>query len=415
MQGLWRDPDFLKLWLGQAISQAGSRISREGLPWTAVQTLGASPVQMGLLNGISGAAVLLPGLFAGAWVDRLRRRPVLIAADLLRALLLAWIPFAALTHRLSIVQLYAIGPAVAALSLLFDIAYQAYLPGLVDRDQLVEGNSKLALTESAAEVAGPGLAGVLIQWLTAPVAILFDAVSFLFSAVSLGWIRRREPIPERHQDPHIGREIVEGLRLSWSNPILRAMAARTATAALFLGFPSGLYILYAVRELGLKPATLGLIVTVGGVTSLVGAVAAEPLTRRFGAGRTLLGAGLVSGLFAFAVPLAHGRSAVAWMVAAQFGDCCWPVYMVNEISLRQAVTPTRMLGRVNAAMLLLFRGWIAVGGVAAGVVAQSAGVRAGLYIGAAGFLMSNIWLIFSPIPRLQRLPVPAHGVQSTES
>ena len=415
MKRLWRDGDFLKLWLGQAVSQAGSRISREGLPWTAVQWLGASPLQMGLLNGVTGAAVLLPGLFAGAWVDRLRRRPVLIGADLARAALLAWIPYAAWTHRLTIAQLFWIGPAVAALSLLFDIAYQTYLPALVEREALVEGNAKLALTESAAEVAGPGLAGLLIQWLTAPIAILFDAASFLISALSLSAIRRAETPPEPHMHPHIGREIAEGLRQSWKDPILRALAASSATAALFLGFPNGLYILYAVRELGLNPASLGLIITVGGVTSLVGALAVEPMVRRLGVGRTLLGAGMLGAAIGFAVPLARGPYAALWMIAAQVGDFTWPLYMVNETSLRQAVTPPRLLGRVNSANQLLFRGLLAAGGVGAGMAAQRVGIRPALFIGAAGFLLSNLWLIFSPIPRLRAIPKGTFGLQSSES
>ena len=270
--GLWRNPEFLKLWTGQAISQIGSRISREGLPLTAWLVLGATPVQMGLLTGIGAGAVLLPGLFAGAWVDRLRRRPVLIGADLGRAALLATVPIAAGMHRLSMLHLALVAGGAAGLSLLFDIAYQAYVPSFVERDNLMEGNSKLALTESIAEIAGPGITGLLVQLLTAPVAILFDAVSFVCSAISIAWIRKPESRPERHPDPHIGREIMEGLRVSLGHPMLRALAARSAMLAFFAGFPSALYVLFVVRDLGVKPAMLGLIIAVGGVSNLAGAL-----------------------------------------------------------------------------------------------------------------------------------------------
>ncbi len=404
--GLWRDPEFLKLWTGQAISQIGSRISREGLPLTAVLVLGASPFQMGLLNGLGAAAVLAPGLFAGAWVDRLRRRPVLIAADLGRALLLGSVPIAAAMHRLSIGQLYAVAAGAAALSLLFDIAYQAYLPALVTRDHLVEGNSKLALTESIAEVAGPGMTGVLVQLLTAPIAILFDAISFLCSAVSITWIRTPEPRPSRRSNRHIGREILEGLEVSWRNPLLRALAARTGTLAFFAGFPTGLYVLFAVRELHLNPATLGFVIAAGGVSSLAGTLLAAPLAARFGFARTFLGAAILTGISGLIVPMARGPvwMAAGFLVAAQLGDAGWPIYHIQEISLRQAVTPDRLLGRVNSAMQLLFRGMLPLGALAGGAVAEWAGIRNSLYVGTSGCLLSSLWLIFSPIRRLKTIP-----------
>ena len=202
---LWRQSDFLKLWSGQAISQIGSRITREGLPLTAVLMLGATPLEMGILSGASAAAVVVCGLFTGAWVDRLRRRPILVAADLGRAALLATIPTAAVLHRLTMMHLYAVASAAGALTVFFDAAYQAYVPSLVDRSAILEANSKLALSESIAEVSGPGLTGILVQWLTAPFAIVFDAVSFLISAASVGLIGTVEAQPERGPAAHILR------------------------------------------------------------------------------------------------------------------------------------------------------------------------------------------------------------------
>src|SRR5579862_1916996 len=245
--GLWRNSDFLKLWAGQSVSQVGSWITMVGLPLTAVMVLNASPLQMGILSGAGAAAVLIFGLFAGAWVDRLRRRPILIAADLGRAVVLSIIPLAAMLHRLTIGDLYLVAVASSILTVLFDVSYQAYLPALIERENILTGNSRLALTESIAGIAGPGVAGTLVQLITAPMALLFDAGSFVCSAVSVWLIRKAEPAPTRTLEPHIAREISEGLGASWRDPLLRGLALRKATSAFFLGFGSSLYFLFATR------------------------------------------------------------------------------------------------------------------------------------------------------------------------
>ena len=286
---LSRDGDFLKLWGGQAISKIGSTITSVGIPLTASFVLGASPLQMGILAASSGAGVLVFGLFAGAWADRLRRRPILIGADLARAALLGTIPLAAALHRLNMPHLYTVGTLAGILTVIFDVSYQAYLPSLVNGENIVEANSKLALTESIADITGPGLTGLLVQLITAPVAILLDALSFICSAVSVWLIRKPEPLPKPSLSPHIGREIAEGLTASWSSPVLRALLQRAATGPFFLGFIGGLYFLFA-RELHITVVLLGIIVSVGGVSSLLGALLAQPLLRRWGPGRTLIGA-----------------------------------------------------------------------------------------------------------------------------
>ena len=405
-RGLWRDPDFLKLWTGQAVSQVGSWITLVGLPLAAVLVLGASPVQMGILSGVSAAAVLLFGLFAGAWADRLRRRPILISADLGRGVVLGTIPLAFALHRLTIGHLYLVGAASAILTVFFDVSYQSYLPSLVDRESLQEGNSKLALSKSIAEVAGPGLTAILVKALTAPIAILFDALSFLASAFSLWLIRKPEPRPERGAAPHIGREIVEGLQASWREPVLRTLALRTATSSLFLGFGSSLYILFAIRELRLSAALLSAIIAVGGASGLFGTLAAERLARRYGLGPTLIGAATLAGVAGLLPPLARGPVPVcaAILGAAQLCDVAWPVYHINELSLRQAIAPSRLLGRVNSAMHLLFRGVLPVGALAGGLLAEAIGVRHAMLAGASGFLLSTLWLVFSPVRRLREIP-----------
>jgi predicted MFS family arabinose efflux permease len=408
-RGLWREPDFLKLWAGQAVSQMGSWITLVGLPMTAALLLKASPLQMGILSGAGAAAILLFGLFAGAWADRLRRRPILIWADLGRAALLGTIPLAVAFGRLTMGHLYLVAAASAILTVFFDVSYQAYLPSLVSPANILEGNSKMALSESIAGVVGPGLTGVLIQALTAPIAILFDAISFLGSALSVWLIRKPEPRPEPSAAPDIGREIMEGLRASWREPILRTLLLRAAMAAIFGGFGGSLYILFAVRELRINAVLLGAIISVGGFSDLFGALTAERLVRRFGFGRTLIGAALLIGVAGLLPPLAHGPVALcaAFLAVAQLGDMAWSIYNINELTLRQAVAPSHVLGRVNSAAHLTFRGVLPVGALLGGAVAEVIGLRGAMFVGASGFLLSTLWLICSPMRRLRELPEPS--------
>ncbi|MDR3699008.1 MAG: MFS transporter [Candidatus Sulfopaludibacter sp.] len=393
--GLWRNPDFLRLWTGQAISQMGSAVSAQALPLAAVLSLGASPLQMGLLNGAGAAAILLFGLFAGAWVDRFRRRPILIFADLGRAAVFGAIPLAAAFHRLSMNYLYLAAASGGLLSVFFDSGYQAYVPALVRRENILEANAKLALTVSIADITGTGAAGVLVQWLTAPMAILSDAASFLCSAFSVWRIQTREPPPKIDGPRHMQREIAEGLREAWHNPTLRILTRRTATAAFFLGFIGCLYFVFAIRELHLSPALLGGIIAIGGVSNLFGALISERLVARFGIARTLLGSALAAGAAALLLPLAHGPvpACAATLALAQTLDMAWPIYHINELTLRQTVTPDRLLGRVNSAMHLLFRGIMPAGALAGGILAESIGMRPTLLAGALGFLLSSLWLV----------------------
>jgi predicted MFS family arabinose efflux permease len=232
--------------------------------------------------------------------------------------------------------------------------------------------------------------------------------------VYLSRIRKPEPPPVRGAPPHLGREIAEGLRGAWRDPLLRPLAGRTLTAAFFLGFPGSLYFLFAVRELGLSPALLGAVIAAGGAGSLAGAVVAEWLGRRFGTGCMLIGSALAIGSASLLVPLAHGSVAAcsAFLAAAQLGDVAWPVYTIHETSLRQAVTPDRLLGRVNSAMHLLFWGVLPLGALAGGALAEAVGMRGALFIGALGVLLSSLWLVFSPVRRLRALPATGHSAKN---
>ena len=398
--------DFMRLWAGQTVSQLGSRITRDGLPLLGVITLRASPAQMGLLSAIGSAPALLVGLVAGVWVDRLRRRPILIAADLLRAALLASIPIAALLGVLGVGQLYVVAALVGALTVLFDVAYVAYLPSLVERARVMEGNAKLTLSDSLAEMVGPGLAGVLVQTLTAPIAILVDALSFLVSVGSLALIRKPEPLPappEARQP--LMRELAEGLRAVRDNHILRALAGTAGTFSFFGNFFAALYGLYAIRILGMSAAVLGLTIAAGGAGNLLGALVAERAVRRLGLGATLIGSLILGASAALLIPLARGplTIAVGMMMAAQlFGDGLWSIYAINEVSLRQTIVPDLLLGRANASMELIASGLGPLGALLGGVLGGVLGIRATLFIAVAGRLLACGWLLASPVRGMRK-------------
>ncbi|MGI8587676.1 MAG: MFS transporter [Chloroflexia bacterium] len=402
--GLWHHPDFMKLWAGQAISEFGSRITRDGLPLAAVISLHATPGEMGLLFAIGSAPVLLVGLPAGVWVDRLRRRPIMIAADIARALVLGSIPAAAILGYLRIEQLYIVSAVAGVLTVFFEVAGQSYLPALVSREQIIEGNSKLGASSSLAEIGGPSLAGGLVQALTAPIAILFDALSYLASAASLALISKPEPPPEPKQErANIWLDVTEGLRLVLGHPLLRSIAGGSGIRNFFGGFYGALYSLYAVATLGISPGVLGLLITAGGLGALPGALLAERLSRRYGVGRTIIGALAFSVAFAPLTPLAgaFGLPPVGFLLAAQFfGDFGLVIYFINALSLRQSLVPDRLLGRANASMQFLEGGVAPLGALLAGALAEGIGPRATLWIASAGFAVSALWLLRGPLRSL---------------
>lgn len=399
---LWRHADFLKLWTGQTISEVGSRITRTAVPLAAVLTLGATPAQMGFMSAVGAASTLLFGLLAGVCVDRMRRRPIMIATDLLRAAVLASIPAAAFFNRLTMAQLYAVTALAGFLTVFFEVANQSFLPSLVETENLLEGNSKLAMSSATAEVAGPSLGGILVQLITAPMAILFDAISFVFSAVSIVLIRKREIM---HRERHASNHPIAGFRFVFSHPILRPLACFSATGYFFLGFMGPLYTLYAIRELHIGAAALGIAIGMGGVGNFFGAGLAPIAIRRFGLGWTFIAAALILGGASLLIPLAQGAAPIplTFLIAQQLmGDSAWPVFMINERTLRQTVAPGEILGRVNAAMQLLTSGVLPLGALASGVLAGVVGMRTTLFISVAGFLLSTSWLIFSPLRTMRK-------------
>ena len=402
---LWRYPEFVKLWVGQTISEIGSRISREGIPLTAVLVLHASPAQMGWLTAVGGLAALVAGPIAGPLADRHRRKPLMIAADLGRALVLASIPWAYFHGSLDMAHLLAAAALAGMATVLFDVAYPTYVPTLVAADQLLEANSKLALTQSAAEVTGPALTGLLVRIISAPAAILLDAASFVVSALSIAWISRPEQAPASPAAAQSWwNEAREGVGFVFSHSLLRPLAFRTATVSLAWGFFATLYVYYAIEVLKMSTVALGIVITLGGIGNLIGALVARHAGAHYPVGHVLIAAAVWQGLMSLFIPLASGPGwfSVACLAAGQlFGDVAHPLFNINELTLRQRAAPPHMLGRVNACLQLLFKGLFPVGAIFGGALAGEIGARQTLLLSSVGIVASSLWLIFSPVRKLR--------------
>jgi MFS family permease len=412
---LWHHADFRKLWVGQTISQLGSVVTRTAVPLVALLVLGAGPTEMAFLVVAASLAVLLFGLVAGAWVDRLRRRPLLIWADALRALLLLSIPIAFAAHVLRMEQLYVVMFFTASLAAVFDAAYPAYIPTLIGVDRVIEGNSKLATSDSIAEIGGPSFAGTLVQVASAPFAILIDAVSFAVSAVSLWLIRSPEPArPVRTEATPIHLEIAEGLRLVRQHRVLLPMAARSIIAHVAGSFYGVLYTIYLVDELRLNPFLLGVVVSAGGVGALIGSLFAARVIARLGLGPALIWTAVGASVIGVMTPLAQGPLLIATamvFIPQLVGDGLQTIESVAETSLIQGLVPDRVLGRVNATLETFSHG-IAypAGALLAAALAGVVGVRGGIAIGWAGMAFSLLLLVLSPLPRIRRAAdYPAEG------
>ena len=404
--GLWRHPGFLRFWAASAVSDVGSQVSALALPLIAALTLGATPWQMGLLSAAGSVPTLLVGLFAGVWVDRVRRRPLLVAADLGRAALLLTIPVASVSGLLRIEILYVVALSAGVLTVLFDVTFLAFVPSLVERERLVEANSKLEATSSAAQVAGPGLGGVLVGALGAAFAVLIDALSFVASALFIAGVRVTEAAPAGGRTG-VAAEIGEGLRLVLTQRILRVLAGCSATTNLFGRMFLAVYVLFMTRDLGLGSVGVGLVFATGGFGALAGALVAGPVARRFGPGPTMIVAQLLFGLTGMAVPLAVlvPRIALPMIVGSEFGQ--WmavTVYYVNAVSVRQAMIPDRLQGRVNATMRFIAGGALPIGALSGGALGGVIGLPLTLVVAEFGMLLACLWLLLSPVRGLRVLP-----------
>ena len=405
MASLWGHRDFRRLWAGDTISQFGSTIGNVAIPLLAVGALAATPFEMGLLTAAETAAFLLVGLPAGTWVDRLRRRPLMLRADLGRAALLVSVPVAAWLGWLTFAQLVVVALLVGVLTVFFDVAYQSYLPSLVGREHLMEGNSKLQTSQSVAQVTGPTLSGWLAQAVGAANAVLGTGLGYLASAAFLWRIRKPEPQPEQVPGRNLRADIAEGLRFVLRHPLLRAITAATATCNLFGSIDTAMQVLFLRRELNLGAGTVGMLLAAAGLGGVLGALTATWWSRRFGQARTIWLIMVLTQPLLLLVPLTQRdwRLAlyVVGMLSMTYGAV---VYNVAQVSFRQAICPDRLLGRMNASVRFLVWGTMPVGGLLGGLLGQWLGVRPTLWVAAVGGMSGVLWLVISPLRRLRDLP-----------
>jgi MFS family permease len=412
-RSLLRHPDFLKLWTAETISVFGSAITQLAIPLIAATTLQVTPFEFGLLTTIEFLPFILFSLPAGVWVDRLRRRPILIAGDLGRAIAIASIPVAFYFDALTIWQLYVVGFINGILTVFFDVAYQSYLPSVVERDQLVDGNSKLEITRSASQILGPGLAGILIGVLRAPFAMALDAVSYAVSAVFVFFIRRPEPPVAPHDEatagpkPSMRHEISIGLRYVTGHRWLRNIAATTGTSNFFGNVVTSILILYLVDERNHGPEAIGFAFSVASVGFLIGALTTNRLTKRFGVGRMLVGSAV--GFSVSNLPIAFAPDALIWpalAVGGLVGGFCGTAWNINQVSLRQAITAPRMQGRMNATMRFIVWGTIPLGSIIGGALGGIIGLHATIVVGAIGGLLAFIPVTLSSVRHIVTMPEP---------
>jgi MFS family permease len=406
--GLWGHADFLKLWTGQSISEFGSQISQLAIPWLAAVGLDASPLQFSLLGVLGFLPFILFALPAGVWVDRLHRRPILIVGDAARAVLLAAIPVLWATDLLEMWHLFVLLFVIGVFTVFFDVAYQSYLPSLVDREQLVDGNAKLQLTLSTANVAGPGVAGVLIAAITAPYAIVVDAISFVFSTLFMIRIRRPEILAEKSEGapkPKMLPELKEGLAFVVRHPHLRAIAACTGSSNFFAAVGFTIALLYFVRTLHLSSFEVGLYFAMFGAGSIAGALAANPVQRAIGVGRAIVLPAVLFPVLSFTVPLAPMGFPLPVLIAgALIGGYSQVAYNITQVSLRQAITPERLQGRMNASMRWIVWGTLPLGQIAGGAIASTYGLRTALWVSAVGSLFTFLPVLLSPVRRIKEMP-----------
>jgi predicted MFS family arabinose efflux permease len=406
--GLWRDGDFLRFWSAETLSLIGSQVSLVAIPLLAVTLLTATPFEMGVLNAAQFAPFLLLTLVAGVWVDKHRRLPMLIATNFGRAILFGLIPLAMTMKLLNIGLLATLVFLAGMLTVVFELAYQSYVPSLVGHEHLIDANGKLEGSRSFAQMSGPGTAGILVGAVGAPIAILVDAVTYLVSAVTLLFIRRTEPRPQPDTGPRrsLWEQVIHGLRLAVSNPYLRALGAEAAVYNLFNQMLWAVLILHLARGLHFHPIVIGLVLTAEGVGALLGSLVAARLSRHWGLGPTLIGSIVVANAAPLLIPVAPNGWVLAGpliALAMMINGAGLVVYSIQTISVRQAAVATDVLGRTNAGYRFAVTGTAAIGALIGGALGGLIGLRATMVVGALGTLVAMLFVIRSPIPKLRSL------------
>lgn len=406
VRGLWRHREFLRLWAAQIVSAFGSRITRTALPVLAVVALAQDDGAMGALAALQLGPMIAVALVCGGLVDRGSKRSIMVLADVARALMVASLPIAAWLGALTMIHVDLVAAGVGAASSLFRIADGAFLPVIVGTDHLAEGNAKLESTEATAEIAGPAAAGVLIGLLGAPLAVLIDSGTYLWSAVFLAAIRTREVPALAPSRPSLRDDLAIGVRAVFGPPLIRRLVIAEMALSLTWGFFAALYALYCIRDLHLSMATYGAVISVGGVGALFGAALARHLPTRWGIGWTLIVSTAIAAAGNFFIPAARSFGAigaVAMLVGQQLtSDGAMVMYTVNAVTLRQTLLPRAELGRANAAVLACNMTVMLASALAAGALGQAIGTRTALVIAPAIGLLSPLVLL--PLRRMREIP-----------
>jgi MFS family permease len=406
-RSLWRDRNFLTMWSGQTLSQFGEQISLLGVPVLAVVLLHSTAFEVGVLNASGLAAFLLIGLPAGAWIDRMRKRHVMIAADIVRALALAAIPVLWSLGMLHIWQLYAVAFVIGVATVFFDVSYQSLTPSLVPAPQIAEANGKLEATAQVAHLTGPAIAGWLIGVVSAPFAMIATAGTYAASFVALAFTRDSEQLRPAHEHGRLVHEIGEGLRWVFGNRALRRIVATTGTSNLFNTISVTILPLFLLRELGMTPQAMGLILSLGAVGGLLGAIATPHLVRRVGEGPAIPLSALAFSLVSVFLPIAAMVPQLAFPLLVVQGfvmSFFVLVYNITQVTFRQRITPPRLLGRMNASIRFVVWGVMPIASLAAGALATWLGIVPTMWIGAAGQLASAVFVVTGPFWAMRQLP-----------
>lgn len=404
---LLRNRSFLWLWSGDAISQLGAQFTALAIPVLAVTLLGATEWEVGLLGAAQTAAFLIVGLPAGAWIDRMLKRRVMIGADLVRALALSAIPVLWFAGALEIWHLYIVGAVVGVATVFFDVSYQSYVPILLPGVQVGDANSKLETTAQIARIGGPGLAGALLTIVSAPVLLLADAVSYLFSAFAIWRVRDSEQRADPAQREPLVKEIGEGIGFVFRHPLIRRIVGTTATTNFFSGLVMTLEVLFVLTELGLSTTVLGIMFSVGAVGGLLGAVATPRITARIGEGTALSLSALGFGLSVLAFPLAglFPVAAIPLLIAGSFLESFLVLlYNITQVTMRQRLCPPRLLGRMNASIRFVVWGVVPISSVLAGLLGTVIGILPTMWIGVVGTVLGAGFVVLSPLTTMKQLP-----------
>ncbi len=404
---IWRNPSYVRLWLGETLAQAGEQIGTFAIPVLAVLVLDATAREVGLLSAAETLAFLVIGLPVGAWVDRMRKRRVMMTADVVRALTLASVPLLWWLGVLQIWHLYVVGALVGGATVFFDVTYQSYVPRIARPRQVTSANAGLETSAQVARVGGPAASGGLLAIIPPPLVVLATAIGYLCSFGFVASIRDAEPRHEKTSHDSLAREIGEGLRFVFGDRLLRRIVVMTAASNLCEGLVTTLLSIFVLRRLGLSPAVYGIVGAVGAIGGILGAVTAPALSRRIGEGTVIVVAALVAAVAVFLIPattLAPEFAVALLIVGEAFFMCAVVVYNIAQLSFRQRICPPPLLGRMNASIRFVVWGVIPIGGVVSGVLGGWIGVVPTMWVGCVLGLLVCAIVVFSPLTRMRRLP-----------